>query len=58
VGADSHGCYVGKMNSVGFKLYLRHMHQEKRGVVAISPLIFYFTNITNYKHMYMYYKTT
>jgi len=26
-------------------------------MVAVYPLIFYFTNITNYKHRYMYYNT-
>jgi hypothetical protein len=37
--------------------YLKHMHQERKAMVAIYPLIFYFTNITNYKHMHVFYKT-
>ena len=45
------------MNSNGFRLYLKYMHQERKAMIAIYPLIFYFTNITNYKHRYMYYKT-
>jgi hypothetical protein len=46
----------GNMNSNRFRLYLKHMHQERKAVVAVYPLIFYFKNITNYKHRYMYYK--
>jgi hypothetical protein len=33
------------------------MHQERKVMVAVYPLIFYFTNITNYKHRYVNYKT-
>jgi hypothetical protein len=47
----------GKMNSNSCRLYLKHMHQERKAMVAVYPLIFYFTNITIYKHRYMYYKT-
>ena len=47
----------GKMNSNGFRLYIKHMHRERKAMVALYPLIFYFKNITNYKHRYMYYKT-
>jgi len=47
----------GKMNSYGFRLYLKYTHQERKTMVAVYPLIFYFTDITNYKHRYMYYKT-
>jgi hypothetical protein len=47
----------GKMNSNVFRLYVKHMHQERKAMVAVYPLIFYFTNITNYKHRYMYYIT-
>lgn len=39
-----------------FRLYLKNMRKERKAMVAIYPLISYFTNITNYKHRYMYYK--
>jgi hypothetical protein len=48
----------GKMNSNGFRLCFKHMHQERKAMVALYPLILYFTNIINYKHRYLYYKTT
>jgi len=47
----------GKMNSNGFRLYLKYVHQERKAMVAVNPFIFYFTNIANYKHKYIYYKT-
>ena len=56
VGANSHGSYVGKWIQMDSG-YLKHMHQERKTMVAVYPLIFYFTNITHYKHRYVFYKT-
>jgi hypothetical protein len=51
VEADSHGSYVGRWIEMDSNSYPKHMHQEKRATVAVSPWIFYVTNITNYKHV-------